>query len=86
MKHACFPLLYCGLFYISLFSISLHAETFFNPLKIPDLKISNHQKDVVYLGRLGRKDSFIFDPISIQAFRKIEDEEIENQLKKLKGN
>ncbi len=51
-----------------------NAETFFNPLKIPDLKISSPKKDVIYLGRLGRKDSFIFDPISIQAFRKIEDD------------
>jgi len=50
------------------------AELFFNPLKLPSPKKQKKftNNNPVVLGRLGRSDSYIFDPISIYAFYKLE--------------
>ena len=54
----------------------LDAEIFFNPLATPEDKDKERiqRSGPVVFGRVGRNDSFIFDPISLQAFAKLEHE------------
>jgi glycosyltransferase involved in cell wall biosynthesis len=53
------------------------ATLFFNPIPIPDFNVKksldDEDKETVIYGRIGRADSFIFDPISIYAFKKLEE-------------
>jgi hypothetical protein len=52
------------------------AEIFFNPLCVPVAKDrKNHEKNgPIVFGRAGRNDSNIFDPISLEAYGKLENE------------
>lgn len=52
-----------------------NAETFLNPLTDPPSKYLTKPplSEVVVFGRIGRADDNIFDPISISAFKKLED-------------
>jgi glycosyltransferase involved in cell wall biosynthesis len=52
----------------------VNAEVFFNPLVDPEVKDRTRieRNRPIVFGRVGRNDSFIFDPISLQAFAKLE--------------
>jgi hypothetical protein len=54
------------------------VQQFFNPLKVPEMNARKAQPkaagDVVRFGRSGRADAAIFDPISIDAFARLEAE------------
>jgi glycosyltransferase involved in cell wall biosynthesis len=52
----------------------IDAEVFFNPLATPEGKDRERiqRNGPVVFGRVGRNDSFIFDPISLKAFAKLE--------------
>lgn len=53
----------------------IEAELLYNPLRIPEFnikKFENVDRKIIF-GRTGRSDSDIFDPISILAFKRLED-------------